>query len=493
MQQVQDLVGASSTTGGEAVIPNFWNGWALGYNLLSDFFNDELFLADIDESNNKRITIKGWQDADDFAFPMKFPEAVGLAWRTPKSLLGDSLEWTEQDKIEVKGANKYAGKQEKRYFGTGIDSSLGWHELPNVTTNIVQSDERTISSQFKTVNGSEIKELGLKGWNSSYSGAMPLFLVNNNGFLDYLPLPESSTNGTPCGCSNKWESTIAWLEDGLISEDGKDVEFENENLTSYLKSKSFLTVKNNNVDFDGKTEFEFKVDNYGLNVTAPFKFPDNWADDSSIDYHGGYASIYGWHEQSPCNAKLSQMLTDPDDSENRRKHQILTRYTDYTGGKIHYLPIGDLIETSSVKVDKSSITSNSVGEVLITGFDSASDDEFPIKRNGKIEWVPTNAVQRVESMGNFRYDPTTREIAEGAVCIGRKYYKVAGLNVGTYTGGIRVKVNLEEKTATLELGDGFANPGYKISYIPVYSMSGGQISADYRGAGTVQCYEDLSE
>jgi hypothetical protein len=171
----------------------------------------------------------------------------------------------------------------------------------------------------------------------------------------------------------------------------------------------------------------------------------------------------------------------------------LTRYTDYTGGKIHYLPIGDLIETSRVKVDESSITSNSVGEVLITGFDSASDDEFPIKRNGKIEWVPTNAVQRVESMGNFRYDPTTREIAEGAVCIGRKYYKVAGLNVGTYTGGIRVKVNLEEKTATLELGDGFANPGYKISYIPVYSMSGGQISADYRGAGTVQCYEELSE
>lgn len=81
-----------------------------------------------------------------------------------------------------------------------------------------------------------------------------------------------------------------------------------------------------------------------------------WAgiDMASIGYNvAKQLELKDWDEAKACGAALTKMLTDPADA-NRANHLILTK----AGNALHYLPIGDVIQTNSasVVVDEKSIT-----------------------------------------------------------------------------------------------------------------------------------------
>ena len=121
--------------------------------------------------------------------PSKGSDGGALTWLNPADMVdGTSLAQATTGsgtKVwEVKDAHSYAGTQARHYFGTGDDSALGWHELPNVTTNNVVGDEKTISSTFDQTG--ETKIFGLKGFPTS--GTL-LALACQGGDLLYIPFP----------------------------------------------------------------------------------------------------------------------------------------------------------------------------------------------------------------------------------------------------------------------------------------------------------------
>ena len=183
-------------------------------------------------------SLYGYASASDWAIPYKHGEGSGgtLDWKTPDEWCGISLEWGEvggSKKLDVIGANDYAGKHSKHYFGTSNDktATLGWHELPNVTTNRVEGDNITIAS---TVDDQDpgLKRLGLLGWNKTWSGD-PLFVVNAGGSVGYIPLP-ALTNLAACACTQKWENAVAWIGgDAALDEDG-GLTLPDDSLDGYL-------------------------------------------------------------------------------------------------------------------------------------------------------------------------------------------------------------------------------------------------------------------
>lgn len=119
-----------------------------------------------------------------------------LSWKDPADMVDNSsLAITTTDGAnvwEVKGAHTYAGNHGRHYFGTGDDSVLGWHELPNATTNSVEGDEVTISS---TTGEGDKKILGLKGWPPATDGE-PYAVSSVGGSLAFVPIPQlDGTNG----------------------------------------------------------------------------------------------------------------------------------------------------------------------------------------------------------------------------------------------------------------------------------------------------------
>ena len=112
----------------------------------------------------------------------------------------------------------------------------------------------------------------------------------------------------------------------------------------------------------------------------------------SSSVENGGVGIKGWKTQSPCQADLSQMLTDPEDSADRNAHKLLCRFDTGESAVIHYLPIGEVIKIpeASVPLDDASIASNSVGNIEIKGFSTVggSGPSIPVKVGNAIEWKP---------------------------------------------------------------------------------------------------------
>jgi hypothetical protein len=124
--------------------------------------------------------------------------------------------------------------------------------------------------------------------------------------------------------------------------------------------------------------------------------------------------IKGWHEQSACGAKLTDMLTNKD-SLDRGTHTILTRVQ--VDGKeepeLHYLPIGDILPTNvatQVQTDEKSIKKED-GALEIKGWNA--NGEAPKEINGTTlgTMLSTNTLSRIhllarDSSGNTSYvDP----------------------------------------------------------------------------------------
>ena len=253
-------------------------------------------------------SLHGFAAQEDYAIPYKYQDK--LFWRTADAWAdGTSVEFAQDEdgnsKLSVKGARDYAGKHSRHYFGTSSDTSaaLGWHELPNVTTNVVEGDEATISSDPSVpgqTGGGGVKTLGLKGWNYAHGGD-PLFLANVGGALAYVPMATAS-NGVPCGCTNRWEALCEWVGD------------------------------------------EARLEGDGT-LTLPDGAPKGWADGESVERtDGGKYQVKGWASAGACGATVSEMLKDPD-GDNAVSHLFLAKETG--SGELHYVPLGDGVKAES--------------------------------------------------------------------------------------------------------------------------------------------------
>lgn len=331
-------------------------------------------------------SLYGWSTADDMGLPFKSDGK--LKWKTPDEWVdGSSLAFADVDgekKFEVKNAHMYAGKHSKHYFGTGSDKSapLGWHELPNTSTNRVEGDERTISSNPNIPGKNpdpEVKTLGLIGWNYTYSGQDPLFMVNRGGALDYMPLP-AITNLAACACTNKWQSLLGWVEDGELSEDG--IKFEYPTLDEYLYNGLgyIYSTTPDNLHFN----------NDGDTIKASFTAPENWADGLSLNLtEDGKYQIKDFATAGACSATVSKMLSEPKGSD-ATTHLLLAKKTD--DGSLHYVPFGEGIAGGGEHADGVTIVTNTaagaveLGLLSLYGFASAKDGKVLTKKDGKVAW-----------------------------------------------------------------------------------------------------------
>ena len=376
-------------------------------------------------NSSGKMALKGWDDASgSFDYPRKSGEGH-LEWvpigdmADSKSIRALPSDSDAAPTLEVYGASDYAGKHANHYFGTSKrDAELGWHELPNVTTNAVSGDEVTISS---TMRNNE-KVFGLKGW--PRGGREPLFLANCGGALEYRPI-YFPTNGAACGCTNKWESLAEWIPD--TSHDGDHFTPPESDISAYLKTKGFVYGdEGEDLNFSGGK--------------ASFNAPENWADDVTLTVRDGKFALKNFADGA-CGANLNDMLTNTTaNCADRGNHQILCRYTK-GGNTLHWLPFPN----------------------------------DPLKTGGEGDgWT-----------GSFSY--RNGRIQDGCVMIGRTPVRVSGMDATD--GEYRITVDIGSKTATLGTGSGFSAPQGTISYIPVFVLSDGKITADYRGSFVVQAWE----
>ena len=331
-------------------------------------------------------SLYGWSTADDMGLPYK--SNGKLAWKAADEWVdGESLALMDVDgekRYQLRDAHMYAGKHSKHYFGTASDksASLGWHELPNATTNRVEGDEATISSNPNIPGRSpdpEVKTLGLIGWNYTYSGQDPLFMVNRGGALDYMPLP-AITNLAACACTNKWQSLLGWVEDGELSEDG--IKFEYPTLDEYLYNGLgyIYSTTPDNLHFN----------NDGDKIQASFTAPENWADGLSLNLtDDGKYQIRDFGKAGACGASVSKMLSDPKGSD-ATTHLLLAKKTD--DGSLHYVPFGEGIAGGGEHADGVTIVTNTAagaveqGLLSLYGFASAKDGKVLTKKDGKVAW-----------------------------------------------------------------------------------------------------------
>ena len=345
-------------------------------------------------SSSGVASLHGWSDAEADDFPRKGSDGH-LEWKSPEDLVdGTSLAWATVDGgkvFEVKDAHVYAGQHSRHYFGTSNDkgAALGWHELPNVTTNRVEGDGITIAS---TVDDQDpgLKRLGLLGWNKGWGGD-PLFVVNAGGSIGYIPLP-ALTNLAACACTQKWENATAWIGGGAeISEDG-GLTLPEDSLDEYLYNTLGYIYST--------TPGNLYFDNDGEQIEASFTAPLNWADGDSVELtdEGAY-QVAGWADASACAASMSAMLSQPTGSD-ATTHLLLAKKTDT--GELHYVAIGDGVQ-SGAAVDDTTITTNTahgavtMGEASIYGWSGAANDTYLSKNEGgNLEWRKVDPVPGVD-------------------------------------------------------------------------------------------------
>lgn len=489
-------------------------------------------------------SLYGWANASPRDLPRK-GEDGNLEWVPPQQLAdGESIAWREHNgewRYEVKGASAYAGNHARHYFGTASDAgaALGWHELPNVTTNRVEGDNITIAS---TVDGGDegVKRFGLLGWNDKWGGD-PLFVVNIGGTVRYIPLP-ALTNVAACACSNKWATALEWIGDGTIGDDG--ITFSNNSLDDYLHMLGYVY---------STTMSDLHFDNDGNNIQASFGAPANWADGLSVQETDGKYGVKGFAAGASCRATMSKMLSDPTGSD-AQQHKLLAWYRGNgdAAPSLHYVPIGDGVRGGGAEVDDVTITTNTAhgatadGVASLFGWSSAENGTYLGKNeNGNLEWmqaavsvdgapvddvsITTNtahgAVTRgVASLygfadapvgtipivaeengtrvlkwgttGNFGLTATkngsgwTYTVGSGFYTIARKQFYITGTTVST-SGYVYLKVPLGYgSSASLVVESNSINSDDSNTYIVLYYCNVNKGVSDFRGAPHIQVWED---
>jgi len=92
--------------------------------------------------------------------------------------------------------------------------------------------------------------------------------------------------------------------------------------------------------------------------------------------------------------------------------------------------------------------------------------------------------------GMFAWDPETRTIGPGGVMAGRKWVSATGTGTaGMGDGTYRLKVTFDGLDVTAEVTTDAVTQSDAECWIPIYTISDGEVSEDERGAFAVQCWE----
>lgn len=129
------------------------------------------------------FTLVGYGNAEENMIPFK--DASTLNWQKINDFLDTavdkkSITLNSEDKLEVKGASSVSSP--RKYFGSSTTSSLiGWWDLPNVTTNRVDVDEITLTTD-NTADG-KVKTIR---WKTTPLSVPSLAKMGGNG-IEWVP------------------------------------------------------------------------------------------------------------------------------------------------------------------------------------------------------------------------------------------------------------------------------------------------------------------
>jgi hypothetical protein len=284
------------------------------------------------------MSLHGWADAPEFSIPRK-SEAQTLEWAKLDELVDGRTLGITPDKLKLEIKDAHLQEASRRYFGTSLSGAdIGWHDLPNVTTNYVEGDEKTLTTVY---NEGGVKKLGWKRW----------------------PLDVPSLARTVGG-------EIEWLPFKLPT-----------NVTFTCDNVSIATNKNNELTLKGWEKFGHGVIGKAQNGSLVCKTPTGTNGVEHIENDKVLAfGLEDWANHNNCNEKLSELLTRDDNSE----HKILTRFSGENGrSSLHYLPLGKLTSsggvTTYIGTDKAEATIGEGATTNIVSFASAEDSNVEVK------------------------------------------------------------------------------------------------------------------
>jgi len=194
-----------------------------------------------------------------------------------------------------------------RYYGTDNTGALGWHEMANVSTNLVEVDDRTLKSTISP-NNSDTKIFSL--YSEPLAEPSVARMVGGHLVWERVPIADIVTDGHTVHLSTNDNNQIVLAVKGASDNSGK-----------YLKSGGA------NAD-NSWTSIESDGESLAIDTT-----------DTSKDVWG----IKGWKTYDSCEADLSKMLTGKAEND-RTSHELLARYGSGTGKTLHYLPIKSLVK-----------------------------------------------------------------------------------------------------------------------------------------------------
>lgn len=394
--------------------------------------------------------------------------------------------------IEIKGYSSELGNS--KYLGTGSNGEWGVHDLPSVTTNSVEGDNVTITSD--THDG--VKTLGFADWPS---GGGLLAVASDGGRLRYIPFPEpgitncvaTSVDGVSISSNSTGKIEIKGFSSGenpctkdiaeLLTADADD-QYDHQFLAragSGEKTLHYVAMGRvphpdaSQFSVDGTTKRFVLKTQTGKVLKGVANNGIEWADLPSADPDGNSIVLNG--ENKLALAGL--------DGGN------VGKYLRQVSGGVEWtdLPSTNVVTNatdSAFAPDNCSVVTNApghAGEAAISGFwnSGTSNGMVPTKSGSSISWT------RFEKFsGAFSY--FDGRIHDGCVVVGRRPYKVTG--VAATNGDFRVKIILgASPSISVESGDGFTAPSGDTSYIPLFKLQNGAISEDYRGCFVVPAWE----
>lgn len=324
--------------------------------------------------------------------PSKGSDGGALTWLNPADMVdGTSLAQATTGsgtKVwEVKDAHSYAGAQARHYFGTGDDSALGWHELPNVTTNNVVGDEKTISSTFDQTG--ETKIFGLKGFPTS--GTL-LALACQGGDLFYIPFPAGG--GT---------NLVAVDDVSVSSNTTGRLQLHGWETQGACSEKAAEILAGGEATAQSKHEIVTRYGGAGGSIHyLPFDvFPHPNTDDFTIDANTKAFTIKGEEGKYLCGTAQGGVEWMPTNGVDRASIVLaenVAALNGFAGADPGMMPFKDddgklaWREQAPVAVDRVSVVTNQDREITLNGFSVASDNAVPFKSNGVLVWGSVAAI-----------------------------------------------------------------------------------------------------
>lgn len=298
--------------------------------------------------DEKSASLFGWTFAPTLGIPYKASSET-LDWVSQSDIVDNkSIGFVDGlipggtlGKFEIKGASLQTANN--RYFGTPAKGavSLGWYDLPNVTTNAVEGDEKTITT---VSNEDGIKRLGWKylppvaEWPSAARGLA-------DGSIEWVPLTDFPTN------------SIAAVD----------------NITITTNDSAALQLK-------GWEKFGHGVIGKAQNGSLVCKTPSGTNGVEHIENESILAfGLAGFVDGNNCEKNLADLLRSGD-----KTHKVLARYGD--GGAnptLHYLPLGKL---SAPPLDNATLKTNDTGHASIANFKDAAEGGVLTKRGETVAW-----------------------------------------------------------------------------------------------------------